>query len=194
VPPTDRVKVRVRVLGPSWVTADTVELFANGQKIREAHIADGRKPGVKWTGEWVLPRFPHDVHLTAIATGPGVRALYWPIAKPYQPTSSVVTSRVIGSTGAVWIDADGDGKRTSAAEYARRLVQTHGGDVPKLVQALASHDEAVAVHVAALLHARGVAVLDAELRTAFAKGGPQVERGLQAYVEAWRQCEIARSQ
>ena len=34
------MKVAVRVLGPSWVTADTVELYANGQKIREARIAD----------------------------------------------------------------------------------------------------------------------------------------------------------
>ena len=62
---------------------------------------------------------------------------------------------MIGSTGAVWIDSDGDGKRTSAHDYARRLVQEQGKHLPGLIQALAGHDEAVAVHVAALLHAQG---------------------------------------
>src|SRR5439155_25833855 len=82
VPAAGEVKVAVRVLGPGWVTADKVELYANGCKIREVSISDGKRPGVKWAGEWTLPRFKHDVHLAAIATGPGMRELYWPIAKP----------------------------------------------------------------------------------------------------------------
>src|SRR5439155_16790108 len=120
-PPLDQVRVQVRVLGPSWVTADKVELYANGSKVREAKIAAGRKGGVLWEGEWTLPAFRHDVHLVAIATGPGATGLYWPIARPYQPTSPRVERRVIGATGAVWVDADGDGQRTCAYEYARRL-------------------------------------------------------------------------
>jgi hypothetical protein len=194
VSPSDQVKVRVRVQGPSWVTADRVELFANGRKVREAAIAGGKKGGVKWSGEWLLPRFPHDVHLVAIASGPGVRELYWPIAKPYQPTSPHVHSRVIGSTGAVWVDADGDGKRTSAHEYARQLVQAHGKQLPALIQALAGYDEAVAVHAAGLLHAQGVSVLEPATLAPAKKAGPQVESGFQAYFEAWRQCQIARGQ
>src|SRR5207253_7250815 len=124
VPVTDAVNVAVRVLGPSWVSADRVELYANGQKIREARIAEGASAGVKWSGEWRLPRFRHDVHLVAIASGPGISDLYWPIAKPFQPASPVVKRRVIAATGAVWLDGDGDAKRTSAREYARRLFQT----------------------------------------------------------------------
>jgi hypothetical protein len=194
VPQSDEIKVRVRVLGPSWATADKVELFANGRKIKEAVISEGQKGGVKWTGEWTLPHFGHDVHLVAIATGPGVRELYWPIAKPYQPTSPLVKTWVIGSTGAVWVDGDGDGQRTSASEYARRLVQDHGKQLPKLWERMSRYDEAVAVQVAALLHAQGVSVQAAEVLAAAKKAGPQVERGFQVYFEAWRQCQVARSQ
>jgi hypothetical protein len=194
VPPSEQVKVEVRVLGPSWVTAEKIELFANGRKVREARIANGKKGGVKWSGEWTLPRFPHDVHLVAVATGPGVRQLFWPIAKPYQPTSPQVNSRVIGSTGAVWIDSDGDGQRTSAHEYARRLVQKHGKNVPELIKALGGYDEAVAVHAASLLHGQGVSVLEPAILVDARKVGAQVESGFQLYFEAWRQCEVARSQ
>src|SRR5262249_50697417 len=87
VPANGDVKVAVRVLGPSWATADKVELYANGIKVREAHIAEGNKAGIKWQGEWTLPRFRHDAHLVAITSGPGVRELFWPIARSYQPTS-----------------------------------------------------------------------------------------------------------
>ena len=191
-PAPGEVKVAVRVLGPGWATAERVELYANGVKVREARIPDGQRPGVKWSGAWTLPRFRHDVHLVAIATGPGVRELYWPVAKPYQPTSPVVDRRVIGSTGAVWLDADGDGRRTCAYEYARRLLRAAGADPAKPVQALADYDEAVAAQVAGLLQARGVAVQDAALREAARKAGPHVERGFAAFAEAWRESQVAR--
>jgi hypothetical protein len=194
VPASDKYKVRVRVLGPSWVTAEKVELFANGRKIEEAVITEGRKGGEKWSGEWTLPKFGHDVHLVAVASGPAMRELYWPIAKPYQPTSPQMNMRVIGSTGAVWLDADGDGKRTSAYDYARRLVQEHGKQLPKVLAALGNHDEAVAAQAAGLLQAQGVAVHEPETLASARKAGPQVERGFQAYFEAWRQSQLARSE
>jgi hypothetical protein len=192
VPPSDTVKVNVRVLGPSWVTVDRVELYANGYKIREAKIGPGQKAPVHWQGEWTLPAFRHDVHLMAIASGPGVRELYWPIAKPYQATSPHVDRRVIGAAGAVWMDADGDGKRTCAYEYAQRLAKAAGPSVPQLVQSLADYDEAVAVQVAALLQARGISVQDPAVRQAAGKAGAHVQRGFAAYFEAWRECQIAR--
>src|SRR5439155_14599319 len=64
VPASDQVKVSLRVLGPDWVKADKVELYANGRKIREARL-DSLRPvgeGVQWQGDWMLPRFRHDVH------------------------------------------------------------------------------------------------------------------------------------
>jgi hypothetical protein len=194
VPATGEVKVAVRVLGPSWASADRVELYANGLKVREARIEDARRAGVKWSGEWTLPRFRHDVHLVAVASGPGVTDLYWPIAKPYQPASPVVERRVLGSTGVVWLDADGDGKRTSAVEYARRLERNAGGDWRELVRSLSTYDEAVSAQAAGLLQERGVSVRAAEVREAAAKAGAHVARGFEAYAEARRASEIARSQ
>jgi hypothetical protein len=118
--------------------------------------------------------------------------LYWPIARPYQPTSPQVERRVMGATGAVWVDADGDGQRTCAHAYAQRLVKEHGTAVAKLVPALADYDEAVAVQVAALLQVRGISVQEQAVRDLAAKAGPQVERAFAAYFEAWRACRIAR--
>lgn len=186
------VKVTVRVLGPSWVTADKVELYANGVRIREAKIATQKTP-IKWEGEWTLPRFRHDVHLVAIASGPGVGELYWPIARPYQPTSPRVDRRVIGSTGAVRLDGDGDGRWSSAFDYAQRLHKLHAGDVPRLIEALAEYDEAVAAQAAGLLQAAGTSVQDPEILKASRTAGEQVARGFEAFALAWRECQIARS-
>ena len=44
------VTVSVRVLGPGWLRADRVFLYANGQKIREVSIKGNGKDGVKWSG------------------------------------------------------------------------------------------------------------------------------------------------
>ncbi|MEX2142134.1 MAG: CehA/McbA family metallohydrolase [Pirellulales bacterium] len=190
---SDAAQVAVRVLGPSWTTADKVTLYANGVAIREAAIRDNGRGGMKWSGEWKLPRFNHDVHLVAVATGPGVKALYWPIAKPYQAMSPVVERRVIGSTGAIWFDADGDGQRTSAFEYAKRLVEKHDGRAADVVRALAGYDQAVAIQAAGLLQAQGVSLDSADIRAAVNQAGPHVETGFTEFFAAWRASEVART-
>ncbi len=73
--------VSIEVLGPSWVNADRVELFANGSKVREQTIAETKQPR-KARVTWRLPRPKHDVHLVAIATGPGVTAPFWEFRGP----------------------------------------------------------------------------------------------------------------
>ena len=40
VPPADEFAVTVRVVGPGWVTADTVALYANGVKVQEARVTE----------------------------------------------------------------------------------------------------------------------------------------------------------
>lgn len=190
-PVTDEVTVAVRVLGPTWVKADRVELFANGIKVREANITGDGKPGLKWEGTWKLPRPRQDTHLVVVASGPGVEALYWPIAKPYQPTSPVVERRVIGVSGAVWLDGDGDGKRSSAFDYARRLFK-ESPQVEKLLPTLAEYDEAVAQQAAGLLQGKGISVLEPDIQMAAKKAGPHVERAFQAFAEAWRASQIAK--
>ena len=101
-----------------------------------------------------LPRFRHDVHLVAIASGPGVTAPFWETPRPYQPSSKVFTPRVLGATNPVWLDADGDGKFTPARAYAEQLVKRHGTAAAKLFPALADYDEAVAAQAAIALKAR----------------------------------------
>ncbi len=191
-PAKSDVAVSVRVLGPAWTTAERVELYANGVKIHEASIKDHGQAGEKWAGKWTLPRPAHDVHLVAVATGPGVEALYWPLGKPYQPTSPVVRKRVVGLTGAVWLDGDGDGKRSSAHDYAKKLLADAGADWRKAVKALAAYDEAVAAQAAGLLRVAGVSPSDKDVRAVAKAAGEQVLRGFDAYAEAWRESRIAR--
>jgi hypothetical protein len=151
----EQVRVNVEVLGPSWVNADRVELFANGVKLREQAIAPTKRVE-KARVTWTIPRPQHDVHLVAIASGPGVTAPYWEIAQPYQPTSKVLAPRILGATNPIWIDADGDGKFTPARGYAEVLVTRAAGDRARLEAALAGYDEAVAVQ-ARMLAAQALA-------------------------------------
>ncbi len=190
---SDAVDVSVRVLGPSWTTAERVELYANGQLIREAKIADGQKGGIKWSGKWKLNDLQHDVHLVAIAHGPGVKKLYWPTAKAYQPTSPRWESYVIGSTGAVWLDVDGDGKKTSAVNYATRLLKESSGDVKKLIQLLSGYDTAVAAQAASLLNSQGVRLTESEFRKQLRFAAKPVQNGFNMFIKEWRDSQIARS-
>lgn len=184
--PGRQMQVNVRVLGPSWVHCTNVALFANGEKIRETQFNeadDVRRPlGERASVTWDIPRPAHDVHLVAIATGPGVTAPFWAIPRPYQPASPHWTGRVIGSANPIWVDADGDGEFTAARGYARKLVAQHGNNPKQLLDALRRFDEAVAAQAASL------SVTNAAQEKAFARAlesaAPQVRRGFAAYADA----------
>ena len=160
--PDETVRVSVRVLGPDWVSATKVLLFANGELIREQVLSTAAgtnpqsnpTPGVLATVQWELPRPMHDQHLVAIALGPGVDGLYWKTAKAYQPTSPDWTPHVIGCSGAVWLDGDQNGRKTPASDYARQLVAECSGDFAKLLAQLNAYDEATAIQACALLATR----------------------------------------
>jgi hypothetical protein len=149
------VRVNVRVLGPSWISATNVTLFANGVKVREASIggAASFSAGLKTNITWTLPRPAHDVFLVAIASGPGVSAPFWAMAKPYQPSSPHWEARVMSITNPVRVDADGDGQFTSARGYAKRLVTEHGTR-EKTLRATVAFDSAVRAQVESLLRPR----------------------------------------
>ena len=115
-----QMKVTAEVWGPSWVAADRIELFANGQRIAHSAIEPSGRPQ-KFSIGWTLPPPKTDAYLVAIATGPGVRSPHWAIPRPYQASSPKWNPLVLGATNPIWIDADGDGKFT-----ALRL-QTNGG-------------------------------------------------------------------
>jgi hypothetical protein len=172
-----QVRVTVRLLGPPWTSATNVWLFANGFKVREQALAHEHDRAVTWT----LQRPKHDVHLVAIATGPGVVAPYWAIPRPYQPVSPHWESRVIGSTNPIWLDGDGDGRFTAARAYAKRLVNEHGSDPAKLVSALNRFDEAVAAQAASFCAAAGQSLSSPALAEALKAGAPHVQRGFKAF-------------
>jgi hypothetical protein len=106
-----QMKVSAEVWGPSWATADRIELFANGRRIAEQTIEPSARVEKANIG-WTLPRPKTDAHLIAIATGPGVRSPHWAIPRPYQASSPKWNPRVLGATNPIWLDADGDGKFT----------------------------------------------------------------------------------
>lgn len=192
------VRVKVRVLGPHWVRADQVLLFANGQLVREEAIADrkvdsSQSAGVLWETDWELERPRHDVHLVAIALGPGIDGLFWPTARPYQPTSPVWKSQVIGASGAAWLDGDGNGRKTAAYEYASAAVKNSDGDLKKLIAALAEYDEAVAAQAAHLWQSTGKSLLAEEAQAALTTATPKVARGIRDYLDAWRENQAARA-
>jgi hypothetical protein len=187
------VHVKVSVLGPSWVTATNVALFANGLKVREQTLATTSSPGARAAKSgvqaeltWTLSRPSHDVHLVAIATGPAVTAPFWAIPRPYQPTSPKWEGCVIGSTNPILLDADGDGSFSSAHDYARRLVAGHSGKPADLVAALRDFDEAVAAQAASLCAAAGRQTGEGDFADALKSAAPPTRRGFAAYAETQR--------
>jgi hypothetical protein len=188
------VQVSVQVLGPTWVTADRVRLFANGLQIEEATIQPAAQPSVvKWSGHWKIPRPNQDMYLVAIASGPGVTAPYWRIPKTYQPTSTEWNPYVISSTGPISLDTDGDGKRSSPYDYAAAAMHRSQGDLPTLVKELSPYDEATAAQAANLLAKQGKTLLDPEFQQALEAAAAPTRRGFREFLAAWKESQNARA-
>ncbi|RAJ94027.1 beta-galactosidase-like protein [Larkinella arboricola] len=191
VPAAGEVTVAVRVLGPSWSKADRVSLYANGQKIREVRITQTGKKGVKWEGSWTIPATKQDMYLVAIAEGPDQMLPFWPIPKPYSRTSSEWHPQLIGSSGVVWIDADGDGMKTSAYAYAKRVIDNTNGDNQKLFRQLGEFDQAVSTQAASILNEQN-RLVDAGLLESLKKAPSPVKTGFQEFIDSWKVSEMAR--
>ena len=190
--------IGVRVYGPDWTAVDELRLFVNGTetsiepvKMSTLSILKGRTVKRYW--RWSFLRFKHDVCVVALVKGPGVDAPYWPIAKPYQPTSPDWKSYVIGCSGAIKIDGDGDGKYSSPYDYAKKLFAESAGDDAKLVAALKDYDEAVAVQTASVARAAGRERFDSFLAAVAKSGAPQTKTGANKYVDGWRKTLVPQA-
>jgi hypothetical protein len=189
------LRVHLRVLGPHWVTARRVRLYANGQLVREATIdpTASLPSGVKWESTWLLPRPRHDVHLVAVTLGDGVTGPWWPTGKPYQPTSLDWKPYTLGVSGAVRVDADGDGIFSSAHDYALQVHASARGALDAMLTALAGFDAAVAAQAAHLYRQAGGSLDDVAMERALASAAPAVREGFRAYREAWAENVAART-
>ncbi|MBD0289285.1 MAG: CehA/McbA family metallohydrolase, partial [Flavisolibacter sp.] len=189
VPASDKIKVSVRVLGPEWIKADGISLYANGVRIRGAEIKQVRRAGIKWQGTWVIPRPKHDIFLVAVAEGPGTLLPFWPIAKPYQPATPEWSPSVMGISGAVWIDGDKNGPRNSAYSYAKELINDSNHDINRLVEKLAAYDKAVTIQAAALLAEQGWTVTKNELINSLNKAQPATKIGFLEFISEWEKAQ-----
>jgi hypothetical protein len=129
-----------------------------------------------------------------VALGPGITKPFWPTAKPYQPTSPDWEPHVLGVSGAIWLDGDGDGRKTAAREYAERLVADSRGDPARLVDSLARFDATTAAHAAHLLRQSGKSLESDGISRSLANASPAVRKGFAAYRDAWRENERARAE
>jgi hypothetical protein len=193
----DNVPVQLRVLGPEWVKATKIQLYQNGQLVREEAITplpDRREEqGVHWSGTWNIPRPSFDAHLVAVALGEGVEGEHWRMAKPYQPTSPEFRPVSLSVSGAVWLDGDGDGKWTSPRTQAERIYESSKGDLAQLVKLLAVTDEAVAAQALHVhLTRQGTLDLD-QLNRLIEPARPHVQKGMRAAWQAWRDQELTRA-
>ncbi len=162
------VEVEVQVQGPSWVRADEVVLLLNGIEVRKAKIPPSEK-AVKLSETWKIELPRHDVHLVVVTSGPPVTAPYWPV-------SAGSNGYVLGATNPVWIDGDGDGKFTSALEYADRLTKEHGTGPAAIEKALAGFDEAVAIQAASLVRSSVEKEAQAAYERIMAEADAKLER------------------
>ncbi len=191
----DTVRLEVLVLGPHWTHASRIVLYSNGQEIADRDISKKRPDlaiGVKAVEEFRVPKPKQDVHFVAIAIGPGIDDLFWKTAKPYQPKSPDWQSHVIGCSGAVWLDANQDGEATSAHEYARDIFVNAKGDLNAILKSLEDFDEATAIQAAHMFQQAGKSLLDDSNQTAISKAAPRTRRGIDQYLNAWRECQMAK--
>ena len=187
-PQRRELRVEVEVLGPSWSRPARVELFSNGSVIRQATIEekDAGRAGSKWKLTWTIPRPTHDVHLSAAATGLSNAFPFHPIARTYQPVTPDWEPYIFGSSGAVWVDGDGDGKPTSARRHAAWIADGVEDALEAVIGKLASCDEAVAAQAASVLDDRGVDIESAKARRRIEGGSEAVRLGFRSYLEAKR--------
>ncbi len=145
VPSAKTIEVDINVQCPPWLAASRVSLFSNGIEIKSIEFPPS--PGRKWESHFSLPKPKHDVHLVALATGPGITANYWQCAKPYQPTSTHITPYILGVTGAIFIDADNNGKFDTPHDYAQQILDSN----QPLATELRNYDASIAAQLASLL-------------------------------------------
>ena len=100
--------------------------------------------------------------------------------------------RVIGCSGAIWLDVDGDGRKTPAYGYAQRLVAASSGNPDALLKGLSDYDEAVVLQAAHLFQRGGRSWFTPQATMALKKASPEIRNRVRTYLEAWKNSPFAR--
>jgi len=157
----ESIKIRGRVECADWMHPERVDLYANGIKVKEFTLGKGRKnrSGSRaYEVNYEMRKPAHDFSLVMIASGKGMSAPYWAVARPYQPSDLHFEQPVLGATNPVWIDADGDGKYSSPRAYAEQLLTNERSD-ESAVRKLEEFDWAARTQAAEIFAERGVDLL-----------------------------------
>lgn len=190
------IDIDVEVLGPSWVQANEVQLLINGihnqHVMIESKAGENLPKGVRWRGHWSIAKPAYDVNVVVVATGNGVSELYWSTARPYQPTSSEWEPITLGISGSIWIDGDGDGRKTSSREYAEKVFAESNGVLSDMLPRLDKFDSTVAAHAAYLLHVSGVDLLSLNANQALKKASQATREGFINFTAALRENIVSR--
>ena len=187
------VAFKIETQFPHWIQATETTLYANGRQV--VHDTPDKPMTSPWRKQLHLPKPKHDVFYVAIATGPGIEQPYWRTALPYQPDSISTKTFVIGCSGAKWFDADGDGKFTTAKEYAEQLFATANQDLPQALKLFekAEFDSAVAAHLAHVYRKNGGSLSSKEYQAGMRSSVNAIQEGFNDYQKAWRDSQIAWS-
>ena len=184
---TDQLVAEVTVQAPSWMEIHKVQLFANGEAIREVSIGPAdiqeRKKGRRVALSFNLDDIPHDTYLVAMATGPGDLGPSWPIPYPYQPVGGTFVPRVAGATNPIWIDRDGDGQFDSARAIGEKVWEA-SGTVAKVVPLLVDYDSAVVAQIADLAYQEGQLLWDEISKTSIDRISQSAREKIQAFRES----------
>ena len=196
-PDADHVELQIDVRSPDWIDCDRIQIFANGTQIAELkdkQLMHPESSQLQILKTIHVKKPSHDTIFVAVATGPGIEEPYWKTAFPYQPDSDRLDLKVLGISKAVYFDADGDGKQTSAKEYAHQIFERHDGDLNQITQRLENFAAAVAVHVAHLYQKSGGSFEGDEYQSAMHNSSSTVKEAFGKYFHDWRASQLARLQ
>ena len=96
-------------------------------------------------------------------------------------------------TGAVRIDADGDGKFTSARTYAARICRSNNYNCEGIMKQLKAWDSAVALHAADELYRRAPDAFTSEAIPAAHQSAEFIAEAFDTMLEAHRTSQRARA-
>ncbi|MCA9035021.1 MAG: CehA/McbA family metallohydrolase [Planctomycetaceae bacterium] len=193
VPSSGEYEVEIDLHGPSWVEADEIELFANGKSVYTKILSPEQRSYAGLKCRATVPLnwpFTNDCFLVAVARGPGVRRLHWPVARPYQPTSPHWLPLCMSVTGAVWIDINGNGLFDAAKQVAMQVRQQCGGDFDSTLAELSRLDQATSLHTWAHWMNYGQPDLTDEQQLRLRRSEPHVRDAYATYMTEWRASQI----